>query len=475
MAKSVEAINRKIRAGKAVVLTADEMSLLVKRLGPKKAAEKVDVVTTGTFGAMCSSGVWLNFGHSDPPIKMQKVWLNDVEAYTGVAAVDAYIGATQMSEKLGMAYGGGHVIEDLVRGRRVRLRAVAYGTDCYPRREVETDLGLEDLNQATMSNPRNAYQRYNVATNSSSKTLHTYMGKLLPGFGNATYSGAGVLSPIMNDPAFETIGIGTRIFLCGGTGYVVGSGTQHNPEGGFATLMVQGDLKMMKKEYLRGATFNGYGSTLYVGIGVPIPILNEKVARSTAVTDADITTKVLDYSIPRRDRTALSEVTYEELRSGTIEIGGKEVRTASLSSQLMAKRIAFELKDRIDKGSFMLTQCVERLSSKGASRPMVVQRLHLAPENGRTDAIDNQGASVGETGTHLTKGWESAHAGKGAIIARDDGRCTQCGACVSLCPTGAHAYGKGQKVTLTVKKCTGCGLCTDGCPVGALALTRRRA
>jgi len=67
-----------------VVVTAEEMTEIVKSLGPEKAAQEVNVVTTGTFGAMCSSGVWVNFGHSDPPIKMSKVWLNDVEGYAGV-------------------------------------------------------------------------------------------------------------------------------------------------------------------------------------------------------------------------------------------------------------------------------------------------------------------------------------------------------------------------------------------------------
>ena len=72
------------------MVTAEEVIDLVKEKGEKRVAEEVDVVTTATFGPMCSSGALLNFGHSDPPIKMQKVWLNDVLAYAGVAAVDAY-------------------------------------------------------------------------------------------------------------------------------------------------------------------------------------------------------------------------------------------------------------------------------------------------------------------------------------------------------------------------------------------------
>ncbi|HMK46664.1 MAG TPA: homocysteine biosynthesis protein, partial [Methanocella sp.] len=107
--RTIEEINEKIKEGSVNVVTAEEMTSLVQEIGAESAARQVDVVTTGTFGAMCSTGVFLNFGHSDPPIKMQKVWINDVEAYTGVAAVDAYLGATQLSETRGMEYGGAHV------------------------------------------------------------------------------------------------------------------------------------------------------------------------------------------------------------------------------------------------------------------------------------------------------------------------------------------------------------------------------
>jgi uncharacterized protein (DUF39 family) len=256
---------------------------------------------------------------------MQNVWFNDVEAYTGLAAVDAYIGATQLSETRGMDYGGAHVIEDLLRGKSVDVHATAYGTDCYPRKQLDTTITLDDINQAVMMNPRNGYQKYNVATNSSNRTLHTYMGALLPDFGNATYSAAGVLSPISNDPNYETIGTGTRIFLGGAQGYITGEGTQHDPGNGFGTIMVQGDLKKMNPDYVRAAILRGYGTSLYLGIGVPIPIINEKVAQATAVSDADISTAILDYAVESRARPKLGQVTYEELKSGTIDINGKEV------------------------------------------------------------------------------------------------------------------------------------------------------
>lgn len=368
--KSLSEINQRIRDGSARVITADQMPDLVDELGPAGAVREVDVVTTGTFGAMCSSGVFLNLGHSDPPIKILKAYLNKVEAYGGVAAVDLFLGATQPSEDRGIEYGGAHVIEDLVSGKQVEVEAQGAGTDCYPQLELETSLRLDDFNQATMVNPRNAYQKYNAATNSSDRTMHTYMGTLLPRYGNVHYSGAGVLSPISNDPNFDYIGVGTRIFLAGAQGYIVGSGTQHNPQNGFSTLMVSGDLKKMSNRYLRAATFDKYGPSLYLGIGIPIPILNERIAQNTAIRDKDILTNIVDYGIQRRDRPTVKVVSYEDLKSGIVEIGGKEVVTSSLSSYYMAEEVANRLKDSILSGEFMLTQSVEPLPHMGSARPM---------------------------------------------------------------------------------------------------------
>ncbi len=239
MSKTYAEINERINNGSVVVVTAEEMIRIVEERGAKVAAEEIDVVTTGTFGPMCSSGAFLNFGHSDPPIKFEHLWLNDVHAYHGNAAVDCYIGCTRMADVRPFEYGGGHVIEDLVSGKPIRLRGNSNTTDCYPLAEVDTEVTLDSINQAILCNPRNAYQRYVCAVNSSDKTLYTYMGKLLPKFGNAHYAGAGCLSPLSNDPEYETIGLGTRIFLGGGIGYVMGEGTQHNPSNRFGTLFLK--------------------------------------------------------------------------------------------------------------------------------------------------------------------------------------------------------------------------------------------
>ncbi|HIE13679.1 TPA: CBS domain-containing protein [Candidatus Bathyarchaeota archaeon] len=370
--RTIKEINEKIKKGDAVVLTAEEMIELVESSGLKVAAKEVDVVTTGTFGAMCSSGVFLNFGHANPPIKMWKCWLNDVPVYKGLAAVDGYLGATSMSETRGMEYGGGHVIEDLVSGKEVELRGDAYGTDCYPRRHIETVITIDDLNQAILVNPRNCYQTYDAATNSSDRVLYTYMGTLLPNYGNITFSGAGKLNPLCKDRNYETIGIGTRIFLGGGIGYIIGEGTQHNPQASSGTLMVKGDLKQMNSRYLRGASMHKYGTTLYVGIGIPIPIINMRVAESASLTDDQIFVNIRDYSAPVRPdlRPIVKRVSYAELRSGRVNINGRDVPSSSLSSYKMAREIAEVLKKWIEEDAFFLAEPIEPLPKNRRFKPM---------------------------------------------------------------------------------------------------------
>lgn len=374
--RSIKEINRKIEQGKAVVVTADEMPRIVKEMGPEKAAREVDVVTTGTFAPMCSSGAFINFGHTKPAIKASKVWLNDVPGYAGVAAVDIYIGATEPAEDDPLnrvhpgqfKYGGGHVIEDLVAGRKVRLRAVAYGTDCYPNRKVEKKISLSELPYAVLLNPRNAYQNYNCAINLSEKTKYTYMGVLKPRAGNASYSTSGQLSPLFNDPYYLTIGMGTKVFLGGAQGYVVGPGTQHNPgvkrekngipKAPAGTLMVMGNLKEMSPKWLVGVRMLGYGCSLAVGFGLPIPILNEELARYTGVSDEEIVTQIVDYGedYPKGEPAPLGYVNYAELKSGTIKFNGQDVPTVPLSSYVKALEIAKILKEWIEKGHFFLTE-----------------------------------------------------------------------------------------------------------------------
>ena len=395
MAKTIAEINERIRKGKAVVVTAEEVINIAREKGVGKAAEEIDVVTTGTFSPMCGSGAFLNIGHSKPRIKLGggKVYLNDVPVYTGIAAVDVFIGATALPDDDPrnkfypgeFNYGGGYVIQELVAAKDIRLTATAYGTDCYPRKKLETLVNIRDINEAILFDVRNAYQNYNVAVNLSNKVIYTYMGVLKPNLGNANYCSAGQLSPLLNDPCYQTMGVGTRIFLGGGIGYVAWHGTQHSPAAlrgdngvprrGAGTLAVTGDLKQMRPEWLVGTSMLGYGCTLTVGIGIPIPILSEEILRYTTVSDADILAPIVDYSeaYPQREPDIVGEVSYAELRSGHIEVQGKDVPTGSLSSYPKAVEIAGILKKWIEKGEFLLTEPVARLpglESGMSSKPL---------------------------------------------------------------------------------------------------------
>jgi uncharacterized protein (DUF39 family) len=372
--KTYQEINAKIQNGDVVVVTAEEMIDIVKANGPEEAARQIDVVTTGTFAPMCSSGAMINFGHSVPGIKASEVSINNVKAYVGLAAVDCYIGATEpcMDDPLNkvypgeFAYGGGHVIQDLVAGKTLYLRAEAYGTDCYPNREVEKKITLQELPNAVLCNPRNGYQNYNVAVNSLNKTIYTYMGALKPKMSNANYCSAGQLSPLFNDPYYKTIGLGTRIFLGGGVGYVTWNGTQHRPavertSGGTPvrparTLWVMGDLKQMSPRWLVGVSIQGYGCSLSVGLGIPIPILNAEMARYTSVSDEELFAQVIDYGkdYPSGKSQSLAQVSYAELRSGAITVNGESIHTVPLSSMVRAREIADTLKEWILKGQFLL-------------------------------------------------------------------------------------------------------------------------
>jgi L-aspartate semialdehyde sulfurtransferase len=381
--KTIEEINEKIRKGQAVVVNAEEMIGIVKEKGTKKAAEIVDVVTTGTFGPMCSSGMFVNVGHSKPRIKIGggRCYLNDVPAYCGLAAVDIYLGATASPDDDprntvypgAFKYGGGHVIEDFVAGRNVKLVATAYGTDCYPRKKIETYINRENVNEAYLYNPRNAYQNYNVAVNQTNRVIHTYMGVIKPNLGNANYCSAGQLSPLLKDPKYRTIGIGTRIFMGGGVGYVAWNGTQHNPNAkrsadglpraGAGTLAVIGDAKQMNTTFLKGASFIGYGATLFMGIGIPIPVLDEEMAYFTSRSDEDFWAQVVDYGTdyPERIPNSLGEVSYAQLKTGSITVNGQEVPSFPISSYSRALEIANMLKEWVLAGQFLLSSPVQPL------------------------------------------------------------------------------------------------------------------
>jgi L-aspartate semialdehyde sulfurtransferase len=384
--RTLAEINDKITHQRAVVLTVEELKVRVAEVGVTQAAKEVDVVTTGTFEPMESSGAIVNLGHTDPPIKIRQCWLDGVPAYSGFGAVDLYLGATQVSETSEgeevREKGGGHVIEDLIAGKPVHLRAVGQVTDCYPRASFETTITRDTINQFYLFNPRNLYQNFIVGVNGGDRPLFTYLGALQPRLGNAVYSNPGALSPLLNDPDLQVVGIGTRIFLGGGMGYVAWEGTQHfplqkrlpnrTPIGPAATLALVGDAKQMDRRWVRGCHFKNYGPSLMLGVGVPLPVLHEQVVAHCAVLDKDLVAPIVDFSIPRRVRPTFGLVSYQQLKSGRVTIDGRSVRVAPLASLYLSRQVALELKQWITAGSFTLTDFVAPLPLDRAFLPQDV-------------------------------------------------------------------------------------------------------
>jgi uncharacterized protein (DUF39 family) len=377
--RTLAEINDKIRSHTVVVDTAEAFKARAADVGIVAALAQVDVVTTGTFEPMESSGAILNLGHTDPPIKIRECRLDGVPAYAGFGAVDLYLGASQAADSsstgesdLVRERGGGHVIADLIAGKAVQVQATGQVTDCYPRSSLTTTITRDSINQFYLFNPRNLYQNFIVGVNGGDRPLATYLGPLQPNLGNAVYANPGALSPLMNDPDLEVVGIGSRIFFGGGIGYVAWEGTQHFPRqkrlpnqtpiGPAATVALIGDAKQMQAQWVRGCYFKGYGPSLMLGVGVAIPLLHESIARHCAVQDQDLVAPVMDFSIPRRVRPTFGLVSYAQLKSGKITLNGQSIRTAPLASIYLSRQVAAELKTWITAGTFELTEPVAPLA-----------------------------------------------------------------------------------------------------------------
>lgn len=402
MNRTIAEINHKILQGKAVAWTVAEVKAKVAKLGIEQIFAQVDVITTGTFEPMESSGAIINLGHTDPPIKIRQCWLDGIPAYAGFGAVDLYLGATatadynlsetdpELREGVGWERGGGHVIEDLIAGKSIQIKAIGQKTDCYPRATWENSITLESINQFYLFNPRNLYQNFIVGVNGGDRTLYTYLGALQPRLGNAVYSNPGAISPLLNDPDLNLIGIGSKIFLGGGIGYIAWEGTQHfplqkrlpnrTPIGPAATVALVGDAKQMNSNWVRGCYFKNYGASLMLGVGVALPVLREEVIHNCAVADREIVAPVIDFAIPRRVRPTFGLVSYEQLQKGHVTIDGKSVRVAPLASKYRSLQVAQELKQWIMMGKFTLTEPVAALPSDRTFLPQDTQRSSISLE-----------------------------------------------------------------------------------------------
>ncbi len=114
-----------------------------------------------------------------------------------------------------------------------------------------------------------------------------------------------------------------------------------------------------------------------MGIGIPIPVLNVEMAKRVSINNSQIQTSVLDYGSPGTPK--LGQVTYEQLRSGEIEVNGQKIRTAPVSSLVKARKIADLLKKQIQDGEFFLQEPVQLFPANTSLKGLIEVEI---PEEG---------------------------------------------------------------------------------------------
>ncbi len=366
MNKTYAEINEKIKTGKAKVLTASEAKTLIKEKGLHYFTNNVDIVTFASFEMHTNALVYLSFGQTDPLIYFSEAYINNVPAYP-TGPTDLALSCIAFSEE-NPEYGGAHVLEDLIKGKDIHLKATGRNLEVFTNKEFETWFNLKNLNHGKLFLNQAIIQNNIVATNSGEKDINSPMGTLIGKLENSTFNSSSYLNPLINDPYANLIGIGTKVWIAGTTGLIVGHGSNHNPlqkrnEHGLPigpgiTLGAVADIESMNPKWVRGGFIRSYGPVLYIGIGIPLPVLNEETAKYISITDDKIHSTIVDFSIPRRTKPTFGQCTYSELRTSTVIINKKPTLSAPLSSMALAIEICNELKNTILRKNFLLSEKV---------------------------------------------------------------------------------------------------------------------
>jgi uncharacterized protein (DUF39 family) len=219
-----------------------------------------------------------------------------------------------------------------------------------------------------------------VAVSSGEGLLPSPYGPLLGPFGNALWTAGGAGSIGLTMPALAQLGPGSPVLVGGAVGWVVGSGSGHQPQprrqssgharspGAVAAVCV--DLHALEPGWLRPCFFEAQGSALLVPIAAPVALIDGATALQAAIADGQLEAPVLDLSVPRRLKPGFGAVSYAALRSGRIEVEGQGLRTAPSHSPRLAEAIARELVRRLEEDAFPLRLPVLPLSPRPTLLPL---------------------------------------------------------------------------------------------------------
>jgi putative methanogenesis marker 16 metalloprotein len=308
--KTIEQITRRIEEGDAVVYTASELKDLVRK-GKKITSEDVDVVTTGTFGVMSGTLAILHVPVADPGSfdRADRAWLNGVPATPGpcpnerIGSVDLVVHGTSRASA---SYGGGHLFRDMVSRLPVKVEIESQG------RRFTRTVTLEEMGSARLVTTRSAFKNYGAFLNLRPDTVQTIFSvRGLSGPSQElSVSGCGDINPLQNDPALKATGVGTRILLNGGPGYIMGPGTRSCRER--PNIAAFADMRHMVPEMM-GGFITSLGPECTTSVAIPIPVLDDEILSYLMVKNEDIPLPVAEI----HDRAPFAVSHYGEIWDGT--------------------------------------------------------------------------------------------------------------------------------------------------------------
>jgi len=375
--RSEAELRLKQERGQLQVRAAAAFRSLVQQAGLAEAYAATDVVVAADAGFTDQASLLLSLGPTDPPIRLRAGQLAGVQGLAGCGSGELVL---PIGGGLGDAPGGAELLAALLQGRALPFDARGEATALHPRRELHTELGLEQIGTGRLLLHRAISENGVVALSQAEGPCPSPYGTLLGPAANALYSCSGAGSIGLSMPGLSLLGPGSPVLVGGALGWVVGAGSGHQPgcrrqasghartPGAAAAVSV--DLHDLRPEWVRPCFFEGHGSALLVAIAAPVPLINADVARQAAAGPEALEAPVLDLSVPRRVKPSLGAVTYAELLSGTITVRGRSVGCAPSHSPRLAAAAAEALAEALLSGAFPLRLPLAPLSPRPSLLPI---------------------------------------------------------------------------------------------------------
>lgn len=333
--KSIAAINARLAAGEAVVMTAMELKNRV-RAGERFTPEDVDVVTTATRAVMSGTAAMLSIPVGKEKNSIDDLRLNDVPCLSAFAPADGVVpvvlnGTEESGDNHGR-YGGGHVLRDLVEGKDVEAVWRQRG------KRRSRKITLDEMPAARLFTLRNSYQNYMGFTNVKDAAAYRnnpysiFACRPIPPLAGFATSGSGELNPGENDSGKLVMRPGIRILVNGAEGTLIGYGTRASAEQ--ACFSTTADIKRMDPQYMGGFR-TSCGVEVCNSLAVAFPVVSQEILDNmTACRDETTAHKVGDFA----DRLKLTSIPYSDVwKDAPLEVCFDKERCISCSFQCEAE------------------------------------------------------------------------------------------------------------------------------------------